>query len=119
MHPATLTIITLENEEQIPMNRVLAPSLILSILMVFAGSAAAIVPEKPERRNIVIYNNSARAVYPFIGKSATHTPPGVANPDLWMQARFTDRFPGQNPSYRLLRRNSAIERSSTSATRAT
>jgi hypothetical protein len=85
-HEAALT-----GEEDFPMKRILAPAWVLGILMVFAGNAAALVPEKPPTYKVVIYNNSTKVLYPVIAKGITSAVLGPG--DEWLQAEFATHFP--------------------------
>jgi hypothetical protein len=73
------------------MKRILAPALVLGILMVFAGDAAALVPENPPTYSIVIYNNSTKVLYPVISKGITSAVTGPG--DEWLHAEFATYFP--------------------------
>jgi hypothetical protein len=59
-------------------------SVLFLLVLGFAGNAAAVVPNQPPEKKIVIVNNSGKRVFfPMVQKGAT-----VGNPDLWMQAIF-------------------------------
>jgi hypothetical protein len=61
-------------------------SVLFLLVAGFAGNAAAVVPNQPPEKKIVIVNNSdegERVFFPMVQKGAT-----IGNPDLWMQAIF-------------------------------
>jgi hypothetical protein len=73
-------------------------SVLFFLVLGFAGNAAAVVPNQPPEKKIVIVNNSGhRVFFPMVQKGAT-----IGNPDLWMQAIFvkSGNFPilsGKDP----------------------
>jgi hypothetical protein len=61
-------------------------SVLFLLVLGFSGNAAAVVPNQPPQKKIVIVNNAKsdkRVFFPVIQKGAT-----IGNPDLWMQAIF-------------------------------
>jgi hypothetical protein len=68
-------------------------SLLFLLVLGFASNAAAVVPNQPPEKKIIIFNNSdkgERVFFPMVQKGAT-----IGNPDLWMQAIFVQsgKFP--------------------------
>jgi hypothetical protein len=67
----------------------------LAALVVGAAGAAAaqnLTIPAPLTKNIVVYNNSARTIYPVLSIGIK-----LGNPDLWLQAQFVREFPKKNP----------------------
>src|SRR5215469_2509436 len=76
-------------------------SVLFLLVLGFAGSAAAVVPnELPAAKKIVIVNNSGKRVF-FPMVAASRRLPEPPNPDLWMQAIFVDfdRKSGNFPNF--------------------